>query len=430
MLTNSKKWNISQIVCEFAEPKVTQTFWAFEAAKLLQQLRIKQQGLSFQAKQPKNLKLSRQRVKKIIANINIQIVSLEELLSPLNWHKIDPRALSGYMIESPHESQLTQNMGNLFRDWAWGEAENTACLQLLDEIWNPDLKLDKALVLGAGGCRLAYDMHRKMGFAKTHVADFNPLLFLAAEKVIRGHELELVEFPLVPFDSANYSVPRKLSAPESLSDNFNFHLCDIREAKFVPHSFDMVMTPWLIDVLLMDFAEFCALVNNCLCEGGYWVNFGPLGFNNPILSDYYSYEEVKHLVAKAGFEIKDEKYEMIPYLHSPASNHHRWERVLTFRAQKVKTVEEPVIRKSREFYDWELDKDAPVEIAVKEMNLEKGYRFNLQLVKLVDGNRSINQIVKQLALENDIPVDQLDYLATHLLRNLSLTANNPPLRDS
>ena len=42
------------------------------------------------------------------------------------------------------------------------------------------------LVLGAGGCRLAYDLHVHCGGTETAVVDIDPFLLVIAEAVIRG----------------------------------------------------------------------------------------------------------------------------------------------------------------------------------------------------------------------------------------------------
>jgi hypothetical protein len=65
-----------------------------------------------------------------------------------------------------------------------------------------------ALVLGAGGSRLAYDLHMEFSLSQTFALDFNPLLLLIARKVTSGDKLVLHEFPTAPVSLDDHVVER------------------------------------------------------------------------------------------------------------------------------------------------------------------------------------------------------------------------------
>lgn len=423
-------WQLSGMTCSFAEPESVKTIWAFEAYKLLHEFQVHLADLEVQVKKPALLKLTRKRLENLILNIREQIVFLEKLLEPLGWRKIQEKSLISYFTDYPEASVLAGNYDNLFRDWVWGEGENKAALDFVMSVVDVPREFDKVLVLGAGGCRLAYDFHVQLKPKKTVVCDFNPLLMLVAQKVIRGSSVSLIEFPLMPAKAEFSALQRKLSAPEVLpsAEEFEFILADATQSTFSEGSFDTIITPWLIDVVKTDLSDFLALINQILPMGGSWISFGPLGFNNPILSSHYSLEEVKYLIEKSGFQISAEKYEMIPYMQNPSSNSHRTERVLTLSATKVKSVERPEKSRQDQEFAWEIDKDSPIQIPVKEMNLVKGHTFNAEVLTLVQAGASFSEVVASIASKHTIPEDQAIYLASHILYNAEAATHRNPLR--
>jgi len=53
--------------------------------------------------------------------------------------------------------------------------------------------MDQDWVVGAGACRLAYDLHRHCGATETAVVDIDPFLLVIAEAVVRGRSVRLTE---------------------------------------------------------------------------------------------------------------------------------------------------------------------------------------------------------------------------------------------
>ena len=92
--------------------------------------------------------------------------------------------------------------------------ENSASLQQIKAVAKggdgDDSHLGDTLILGAGACRLAYDIHMWLGTSRTVAVDFNPLLLLVAKRVMQGDELQLYEFPIAPKSIEDFAVLRKL----------------------------------------------------------------------------------------------------------------------------------------------------------------------------------------------------------------------------
>ncbi|POA29059.1 hypothetical protein, partial [Pseudomonas sp. FW305-3-2-15-E-TSA2] len=77
-------------------------------------------------------------------------------------------------VRLPLSQDLHSYYVNVHRDWCWGDAENAASHALVADALGPCG--GRVLVLGAGACRLAYDLHQSGVQAQTVALDINPLL--------------------------------------------------------------------------------------------------------------------------------------------------------------------------------------------------------------------------------------------------------------
>src|SRR5258707_8486790 len=71
----------------------------------------------------------------------------------------------------------------LHRDWAWDEgksSENEGSVDSIRAVIGAR-KLGRTIVLGAGGCRPAYDLHRRLGATGNVAIDIEPYLFVTAQ---------------------------------------------------------------------------------------------------------------------------------------------------------------------------------------------------------------------------------------------------------
>ena len=418
-------WDLEGIQCFFDDKDYVQSVWAFEAVKWLSQLNAQLQTVRIQNSKPEMLKLTRQRTKHLIGEIEFQINQLGKLLDPLNWKSINQNQAVSYLGHRPGASELSVSFNNVFRDWCWGEKENQVSLDKIISCLPDNRTFNKAIVLGCGAGKLSLDLSLSLKVSHWTLVDYNPLLLLIAKKMFEGDPLELVEFPIVPKNSASFAVRQFLKSKETIQTPVDFVAADVRNLPFKNGDFDFVLTPWLVDVVRSDFQETLSKINQLLPLGGTWVNFGPLGFNNPILADYYSYEEVIYLLKKMGFEVIESSYDFIPYMQSPHSNHRRNERVLIVSAKKVKEVSYQGT-KSRELYDWEVDPESLIEIPVVELNLAAGHDLNSFVFKLLETPKSLKQLAEILFKEKGIAQDQAFYLLQNIIRDAQRMALQNP----
>jgi len=224
----------------------------------------------------------------------------------------------------------------VYRDWGWEEAghlENSRSLAaVVARLSRP--ALGRTLILGAGACRLAYDLHR-FGALETAVLDIDPFLLVIAEAVVRGETVRLTEATATVPEAAKVSRVWNLSAPAGPlgDDAFHFFFANGLDPPFADASFDTVVTPWFIDQVATDLPPFLSTVARLLRPDGRWINHGPLIYPaNAPLSQRHPREEIFDLAAAAGLHVKDWSSESCQYLVSPLSGRGRVEWVLTFEA--------------------------------------------------------------------------------------------------
>jgi SAM-dependent methyltransferase len=233
----------------------------------------------------------------------------------------------------------------LYRDWGWegdGNHENQRALDALRKVMS-DRPLGRTLVLGAGACRLAYDLHRECGASETAVLDIDPFLLVFAEAVIRGKTVRLTESTANVQELAQVAKAWSLKAPAGPleAQQFHFFLANGVAPPFTDGFFDTVVTPWFIDQVA-DLPALLVAIRRMLAPGGRWLNSGPLLYPlDTTLARRYSREEVFELAEGVGFQIERWSSESRLHLESPLNGRAKLEWVLSFETSLAEALLEP-----------------------------------------------------------------------------------------
>jgi uncharacterized protein YbaR (Trm112 family)/SAM-dependent methyltransferase len=376
----------------FAEPQATLGEWRGRLHFSLQRLSHESARLDAELSNEELRPLTRRRVERYKKATDSHKRSLQKLLQPLDVQSLHGTAETYLALRTrlPADQALNTYYANVHRDWAWGDEENTASLGQIRAVLHENASLGNVLVLGAGAGRLAYDLHMQMDCTTTVAMDFNPLLLLIAQSVIRGEPLKMYEFPIAPKSLEDDAVLRTLSAPEVVREGFSFVLGDALRPPFAAQSFDTVITPWLIDIISEDLPVLAARINGLLKKDGRWVNFGSLAFSDPERARCYSPEETKAIVAENGFSDPYVSNATIPYMCSPASRHGRQESVFTFSACKERDVERPA--RHRALPDWIVTGKEPVPLSASFRSQAMTTQIYSFIMSLIDGKRSLREM--------------------------------------
>ncbi len=363
---------------------------------------------------------TQQRLQQLLEGKRSFIRSVLDLLTPVVRNPMASTATYNALNDiAPNTQNLLSYEANLYRDWVWGGEENQLSADIVSQYIDKE-QCKNLLVLGAGAGRLALDIHQAISPEVTVATDINPLLVLAAKRIIEGYGLDIYEFPMQPLESQYAAVSHQIEGVKK-PDNFYYVFSDATKPAFIKGSFNTVLTPWLIDIQPLELSRFLQQLNQYIDIGGQWVNFGSLVFHQKRDALCYSIEEVKTIAEQQGFEIHNIQQQQIPYLKSPYNAGHRVETVWSWSANKIKDV--APIKQIQTLPPWLLDIKKPIPKTHYFQQFTVTHRTYAQLSAEVDGRTSINKIANKIAKRQGINPDE----AINLVRNLFIdlyTQNN------
>lgn len=323
--------------------------------------------------------------------------------------------------------RLAQYHELFLRDWCWGNQEiaqfkntenNIASSHIIDIIDN-DESFKNVLFLGSGAGRLSWDIHEHLRPEVTLALDMNPLLSLIADKMIKMRNpmkfSECKEHAPIDSQQTYYWPLSPIPKNTHLADSWFPLMADAWSIPLKKHCFDLIVTPWFIDINGEDVRDFLGLLDHLLKPGGLWINSGPLlyGPNTPI-EQKYGANEIRSLVKTAGFTIESDQSYSTPYLYSPNSSRYRVEQIWLYSARKENDQLE---RGGNEKYSWVLLPHLPIPAHIKCPS--SASREVHSVFAFIDGRLSVNDISLKIAphLPPDIPAR--DYVIAALLTHTS-----------
>ena len=404
--------SVSDIPWLFAEPDSSLGEWRNRLHFSLQQLSNESQRIQAELVADDLGSLTRNRLERQVKANDEQRNMLREILEPIDIQSMQASFESYLALRTrlPIDQGIQTYYANIHRDWCWGDIENEASFNAIKAIVSEgdgdNRAIGDTLILGAGACRLAYDIHMQLDTTQTIAMDFNPLLLLVAKSVMQGDKPALYEFPLAPKSLEDFAVLRKLSAPRPVSENFHLVFGDAMRPPFAAASFDTVVTPWIIDIVNETLPIQAARINKLLKPQGRWINFGSLAFDHPERARRYSTEETLAIVAEAGFAPPHTLEQTIPYMCSPASRHGRQETVFTFAASKTGDVNSPARHKA--LPDWIVTGKEPVPLLQSFRSQAMSTQIHSYIMSLIDGKRTIADIAMILEQQKLITQEEAE----------------------
>lgn len=397
---------ISDIPWMFADPEASLVDWRGRLHMALQKIAHEVASIDRQLESDALAAKTRQRLERFRDLTQRHRDNLATLLAPVDVAEMRSAYESYLALRTrlPTDQGLNTYYSNIHRDWGWGDEENAASLDEIRAVLGGEDALGRVLVAGAGAGRLAYDLHRELDCASVTAFDFNPLLMLVAQQMAAGETLEMIEFPIAPLSDEDDAIVRNLAAPAPAGDNFRLVLGDALRPPFAKGRFDTVVTPWLIDIVTDDLADFAARIANLLRDGGRWINFGSLAFAAPRQANRYGPGEVAEIVSAAGFSAPSTRDNTIPYMCSPASRHRRQEVVHTFVATRAGKAPKPT--RYRALPDWIVTGKQPVPVSDAFRTQAVSTQIYGFVMSLIDGRRSIEDMAALMEKQRLMPRDE------------------------
>ncbi|RYZ75805.1 MAG: hypothetical protein EOP05_06875, partial [Proteobacteria bacterium] len=344
-----------------------------QAVRLLQRLAFDANQTLSRASEKELVPATRQRLEAIAGALKFNREVLIDLFKPLldheltqSFHQVNSEALSAALAPKSDED-LNLNFANVFRDWAWVGAETSEHLRILNSFL-PKGNLGKVLILGAGSARLAYDLAASRDADEIVASEINPLLFLTAKKILAGETIELFEIAELPNSSRNAVAKRSLKKPSDALTPTTLKLVfdDFTDSNLPADHFDVVITPWFVDVVGLPLTTSAHHVNGFLKQGGSWINFGPLMFQTASRAELLTFDEAQAVVADPprGFELLETRSFELTQLKSDLSATFRTDQLFGWRLEKTKASEAAKIS-APEPPDYFTDLSKPITMATQ-----------------------------------------------------------------
>lgn len=302
----------------------------------------------------------------------------------------------------------------LYRDWGWPpepDGESERALALVDRVLEGRCP-GRVLVMGAGACRLAYELHHRYADAELLVIDLDPVLFSAAHAVTHGESLTLREANLEMGNLGQAVKEWVLSAPRGPVDDARFHflVADAVGPPLDPGVFDTVLTPWFIDQGPEDVRDLISTLHRMLKPGGRWVNMGPLKYSLDVpFARRFAREELFELAERAGFRLGPWESKAGPYLVSRLNGRGKVEWVLAFSATKLEAAEESSSPGDRP-PSWLVFRHLPIPTFEGQALFWSEAATVRMVVSAIDGRRTLDDIallVAERAGQTDISTSQV-----------------------
>ncbi|MCA9617700.1 MAG: methyltransferase domain-containing protein [Myxococcales bacterium] len=394
---------VAGATCLFAEPARFVQGWGRALAQLVRQAEQNQAAIREQRRGA--MGSVERRLARLQEGLRANVATIRELLLaagiPLE-ESVGPRA--GDVMEVYVQS---------LRDWAWDTEENALALERMPKVEG------RVLVLGAGACRLAWDLHRRDAPDHTVVLDVHPLPFAIAQRAMAGPPLTLWEFPPTP--SAEMCVEREVTIHGAAAP-WSFVLADGLSLPVQPGAFDTVVTPWFIDQVPTNVAELLPVIQRALRPGGRWLNLGPLVYRQTIdIACRYTIDELVELAAQHGLTMAAPPTRRTErYLCSPASGQGRLEEVFAFAAERDAAPAMAVPPA------WWLHPQAPIPRWPELATFRAPNPLVAAVVERIDGHTSASDIAASLVQQLGIPAEGASQGVHATVRELARQVGRAP----
>lgn len=398
---------LDEIPWLFPDPKHTLHEWRERSLALLNHLDGEIGDLKVSAGETDS-PLARKRIESIRALKIRQFEFLKKTLEPLKPGKVGQKgALEksqafGYRL--PLRQGLLGYFPNLIRDWsAHFEDENRISFAAVKDLIPSGA--DTVLVLGAGGSRLAYDVAKAHPTTTVIAFDLNPVLLFAAHSLNRGKPTQAVEFSVSPKDPSRPGQITTLEATLGPATNLHFVFGDVYHLPFAAESFDVCLTPWLIDILPRHVDRLLASISQVLKPAGRWINFGSFRFDFTDAVENISHDELTERSLPFGFSQLTQQQLEIPYLQSAFDAHRRFETVSIGAWDKTGTAENAPPTPIDDRAAWIQNSKLPIPALPVFQSSSATHAVMALVLSLVDGRKSLGEIAAIIAAEHGMSKD-------------------------
>ncbi len=326
-------------------PNIEETFltWSSKISKFIEQEKSFLGYLSTMLKleQSENRK---KRFTKVFTAKEENLKVFENILAPFLGHEA--------IDLLPSTQQIHSYFNLIFRDWTWITEEIEVYTDYCKKHFTqPDLKV---LILGSGAGRLSFELAKSSPNSHFYSLDHNPFLSFMAQTITSGNALDLWNIESYPKDIDKTVHKYHIQGQSLKIENHLFTLGTFPHLPFEKEAFDIIICPWFLDILDINFSDALNLVNFYLKPNGSQLFIGPSNIHKDDFYEQFTKEEIQEEYQRSFSHVKSEN-KTIEYLTNPNASQNRIEDVLFIKADKKKKELSPdhLDLKSKDILKWD-----------------------------------------------------------------------------
>lgn len=419
-------FGLGEVPCWFPSGTLQRDLWEDLFAKFLEQASESREHHLVELDQPN---LSSQTRQRLTTMLEMRMATADRIAELLRIAGVQPRKHARFASYTPES--FVQYYELMLRDWAWhslGEDtyrtyqdENRESLDAVTRVLDAAGKrsFGRVLVLGSGAGRLSWDLHLTLNPQLTVALDQHPLLIFLSDFLIKqGGSLSLFDTRKLPqqgLPKIHEWVLKCAEGTPAQRESWIAVAADAWHLPFAEQSFDLVVTPWFLDITGKDAKSLMALVERALKPGGCWLNHGPLLYSDTLPeSQRYTFAELRELLALSRFHLQAETFSLSSYTHSPLSQRGRLEEVWTFVARSA--ADRQHLQNGGIWSDSVTSANPPPWLVLPHLPVPKLTKPGLlppeldNITRLIDGTRSIEQLADVLAPKLPESHDPLEFV--------------------
>ncbi len=405
-------FDLGRVPCWFPSGTLQRDLWEDLFAKFLDQASESRQQHLAELDQPNLLPQTRHR---LTTMLEMRMATAERIAELLRIAGIQPRRHAQFASYTPES--FVQYYELMLRDWAWhslGEDtyrtyqdENRESLNAVTQVLDATGQgsFERVLVLGSGAGRLSWDLHLALNPQLTVALDQHPLLIFLSDFLIKqGGSLSLFDTRKLPqqgLPKIHEWILKCADASPAQHKSWVAVAGDAWHLPFAEQSFDLVVTPWFLDITGRDCKTLIPVVERALRPGGAWLNYGPLLYSDQLAEHQrYTCDELRALLALSSFHLAAEEFTTVPYTYSPLSERGRAEEVWTFVARSASDRQH--LAQAGEWDQPIPRAHPPAWLVLPHLPVPRLTRPGLfppeldNITRLIDGTRSIDQLAELL----------------------------------
>ena len=357
---------------------------------------------------------------------------LKEIMNSLeNQIKLDSFANTSTNSNNKTSEVLLKDYHYIQRDWCSPHKKSqidSVVDAIRTELNNVSIAKENALFLGAGTGRFVFEIADI--FDKSYATDKSFSMVWHTKKLMEGREIDFYKPILKNVLNLN-KVAKKFSAYipskyRKLNDKVSYFVSDVLDLPLNENSLSVVFSIYFTDVIALKL--WFNKINLLVQPKGLFVHFGPLDsfFTDP--NEMLTAEEFKSFFESNGYKTITDTVIETPHIEDSNSMSYKVYRNWFFIAQKNEIEELQIndntvlsIKKPLSYERKGVIKEGEKETEVN-LELPKG-TFNgassvVQILKLVDGQNTFNEIIEQLKM-NGFAINNSDEIKNLLLDFLS-----------